>query len=56
LSTIRDADYIVVLERRRAVERRTHDELLALGGSYARLVARDADLGPMVRMPSEKLA
>jgi ATP-binding cassette subfamily B protein len=41
LSTVRDADQIVVLDQGQIVERGTHDELLGLGGHYAGLVARD---------------
>jgi ATP-binding cassette subfamily B protein len=41
-STVRQADRILFIERGRLVEEGTHDELIALGGRYARLFTLQA--------------
>ena len=48
LSTVRDAEQIVVLDHGRVVESGRHEDLLAAGGRYSALVARDAALDPAV--------
>jgi ATP-binding cassette subfamily C protein CydCD len=45
LSTVRDADAILVFDQGRVVESGTHAELLARGGLYAHLVARQLAAG-----------
>jgi ATP-binding cassette subfamily B protein len=44
LSTVRDADQIIVLDHGRVVESGTHEDLILAGGRYTALSARDADL------------
>jgi subfamily B ATP-binding cassette protein MsbA len=45
LSTVRDADLVIVLDAGRAVEQGTHAQLIDHDGLYARLV-RSQDLAP----------
>src|SRR5205809_279556 len=47
LSTVREADQIVVLDHGRIVESGRHDDLILVGGRYTALVARDAELEPL---------
>ena len=46
LSTVRDADQILVLEKGEIVERGNHEELLAKGGLYSELYNRQDLTGP----------
>jgi ATP-binding cassette, subfamily B, bacterial len=48
LSTVRDADQIVVLDQGRVVETGTHEDLILAGERYTALAARDRELEPVV--------
>ena len=58
LSTVRDADLILVIEDGRVVERGTHDELLAEHGRYAFLhrtqFAGEHELAPVLTGPGQR--
>lgn len=50
LSTVKDADEIIVFNKGKIVERGTHDELVSVGGAYKKLVERQ-----LVTMEQEKV-
>jgi ATP-binding cassette subfamily B protein len=53
LSTVRDADQIIVLDHGRIVESGRHEDLIHAGGRYTALATRDADLGTGAPVLSE---
>jgi ATP-binding cassette subfamily B protein len=56
LSTVRDADQIIVLDHGRVVESGRHDELIEAGGRYSVLAARDGELVGTRSSPDELTA
>lgn len=50
LSTVKDADEIIVLNKGKIVERGNHESLVTLNGTYKKLVERQ-----LVTMEAEKL-
>ena len=53
LSTVRDADQIIVLDHGRVAESGRHEELIGAGGRYSALVRRDAELATTAPLPPE---
>jgi ATP-binding cassette, subfamily B, bacterial len=56
LSTVRDADQIIVLDHGRIVESGRHEDLITAGRRYTALATRDAELSTHAPDPSEATA
>jgi ATP-binding cassette, subfamily B, bacterial len=52
LSTVRDADQIIVLDQGRIAESGRHEELIGAAGRYAALISRDAELATTSPLPA----
>jgi ATP-binding cassette, subfamily B, bacterial len=53
LSTVRDADQIIVLDHGRIAESGRHEELIGAGGRYSALVSRDSEPATTAPLPPE---
>jgi ATP-binding cassette subfamily B protein len=53
LSTVRDADQIIVLDHGRIAESGRHEELSRAGGRYSALVRRDSELATTAPLPRD---
>jgi ATP-binding cassette subfamily B protein len=53
LSTVRDADQIIVLDHGRIAESGRHEELIRAGGRYSALVSRDSELATTAPLTPE---
>ena len=55
LSTIRNADVICVMSEGRIIEQGSHQELIALNGTYANLVRIQSADGPGGHLPARNV-
>ena len=53
LSTVRDADQIIVLDHGRVAESGRHEDLIRAGGRYSTLVSRDAEIATAAPIPGD---
>ena len=50
LSTLRNADRLLVLEKGKQAELGTHEELVALGGVYAKLIDTQNEMSKLIAL------
>ncbi len=52
IATVKDADFLIVMDKGRVIEQGSHDELIAQNGAYARMVERELSQDGEVRHAS----